>query len=522
MALAAFPAAGQYDNSESSRQGLKWMPRRPVSQVVETPQGVVQTQAISADSEPVVEVTPQVAVPKKTRPQTRVTAQGSVQAQAKANATAQTPTSAQNRVPTVRSGATGVAQPGFVPQAGPVEYMPGSVFADEAIDSEGAAWDAGDTWGSSCDGSGRGCAPGIGLLRMLCSPNPVWGRVESMVLWSKGMHVPALVTESPVGTTGVLGGTGTEVVFGETNLTDSARWGGRWTLGRWFDPNQTTGVEISYLTTETSSDGIYAASTGNPTIARPFYDVSTGQQNSSLVAYSATGSLSNANGAIEVYARSRLDGLEANLRRALYWDSNRRLDFLFGYRNMKLKDLFTVDDATYPTSSPGTLFRMDDLIDTRNEFHGANLGFAGRVQHARWSMDLLMKLAVGNTRSRVRLDGTTTSSGINGENPTTYDSGLLVLGTNQGTISHNQFSMIPELGFNLGYDLTPRMRATAGYSLVYWSHVARATEQVSTDLNSTQFPGPNSNLTGAALPRSPFAVNDYWVQGLSVGLDIRF
>jgi hypothetical protein len=80
--------------------------------------------------------------------------------------------------------------------------------------------------------------------------------------------------------------------------------------------------------------------------------------------------------------------------------------------------------------------------------------------------------------------------------------------------------MIPELGINLGYDLTPRLRATVGYSLIYWSHVARAGDQVNTDLNPNEF--QSTSWTGAAIPRETFVVNDYWIQGLNVGLDLTF
>ena len=72
MALAALPAAAQYDNSDSSRQTLKWMPRRPVAQAVETPPAVIQTQALTTENEPAVEPAPQIVQQKTTRPPTRV------------------------------------------------------------------------------------------------------------------------------------------------------------------------------------------------------------------------------------------------------------------------------------------------------------------------------------------------------------------------------------------------------------------------------------------------------------------
>jgi outer membrane protease len=290
-------------------------------------------------------------------------------------------------------------------------------------------------------------------------------------------------------------------------------------LGRWFDCNQTTGLEISYLTAETDTSGFFATSAGTTIIARPFYNVDTGKQDARLISYSEVN-----DGSIDVSARSHLDGLDFTMRHGLFWDSSRRLDFMAGYRYMQLKDVFRTHEATFSTDPSGlvpigTATSIHDLFDTKNEFNGANLGFAGRMQNNRWSVDLLMKLGIGNTRSRVNLQGSSTITTPDGK-VASYDSGLLVLDSNTQSITHNHFSMIPEIGINLGYDLTPRMRATVGYSLIYWSHVARAGDQVNTDLNPNEF--QSTTWTGAAIPRETFVVDDYWIQGLNVGLDLHF
>ena len=40
------------------------------------------------------------------------------------------------------------------------------------------------------------------------------------------------------------------------------------------------------------------------------------------------------------------------------------------------------------------------------------------------------------------------------------------------------------MGLNLGYDLTPRWKATVGYTFVYWSSVMRTADQIDTNINS--------------------------------------
>ena len=50
---------------------------------------------------------------------------------------------------------------------------------------------------------------------------------------------------------------------------------------------------------------------------------------------------------------------------------------------------------------------------------------------------------------------------------------------------------MPEIGFTLGYDLTSRLKATVGYTLLYWSNVARPGDQIDLNVDSRQFPPPH-------------------------------
>jgi hypothetical protein len=65
-----------------------------------------------------------------------------------------------------------------------------------------------------------------------------------------------------------------------------------------------------------------------------------------------------------------------------------------------------------------------------------------------------------------------------------------------------------------------RLQFTAGYSLIYWSKVARAGDQVDTSVNTTQQSG--GTLTGNPNPRFPYAFTDFWAQGANLGLEYKF
>ena len=79
----------------------------------------------------------------------------------------------------------------------------------------------------------------------------LYGRAEYLLFWTRGMHTPVLATTSTAGTAqanaGVIGFPTTTDVFGGSPLNSSSRSGAKFTLGSWFDPSQTMGIEASYL-----------------------------------------------------------------------------------------------------------------------------------------------------------------------------------------------------------------------------------------------------------------------------------
>jgi hypothetical protein len=135
-----------------------------------------------------------------------------------------------------------------------------------------------------------------------------------------------------------------------------------------------------------------------------------------------------------------------------------------------------------------------------------------------------MKLAFGNNHSEVVIDGqtvTATPVAGGGVQQTVTPAGLLAQQqSNIGTFESDQFAVSPELGIMVAREICPNLRATVGYSFIYWSQVARPGDQIDTRLNLSQLaPG---GLVGVARPIFPWVTTDVWAQGLSFGLDYRF
>src|SRR5262249_44339784 len=65
----------------------------------------------------------------------------------------------------------------------------------------------------------------------------VWAEADFLLWWMRGASLPPLVTTSPAGTpisqAGVLGGTGTTTLFGDSTVNGDLRAGGRIAVGCW-------------------------------------------------------------------------------------------------------------------------------------------------------------------------------------------------------------------------------------------------------------------------------------------------
>ncbi len=379
----------------------------------------------------------------------------------------------------------------------------------------------------SCDGPG-GCGSDASCDNgFLCyrPSGPLCGRLrvrgEYLSWWTQGSNVPPLVTTSPAGTprgdAGVLG-LDTSLLFGDSGLADGARSGGRIMMTWWLRPDRCVGIEAIFLGTGEEATRFRATSDGTPILARPFFNIVTGVQDARLIAFEPPPGVT---GSIAVDATTELQGVEVLLRRALFRRCDVQTDVVFGYRFNRLNDDLLIGESSVSTDpfSLGTTFDLFDQFDTRNEFHGGELGVVFEKRSYCWSWELSMKLGLGTTRSRVLIDGSTTTTAV-GVDPVTTTGGVLALPSNVGVYEQSHFSMIPELGITMSCDLTRRLRATFGYTLLYWSRVARPGDQIDFDVNESQFSG--GTLSGAPQPEFSWVTTDFWAQGLNLGLEYRF
>lgn len=391
-------------------------------------------------------------------------------------------------------------------------------------------------WGP---GGGAGCnfcgqrTPGCGPFGYGCFSG-LYVRGEYLGWGTRGMEVPALVTSSPQGTpqanAGVLGENGTVILFGGETFASDLRSGGRLTVGWWFDPCGRLGIEADSFALGDETTDFLGTSDGTTILARPFFDVFQGFESASLVGFPGliSGSVGaehvtsfNGSGVRALYNLCCGDGCGTSVLTHCPVHTGFRYDLLVGYRYVRLGDrLAIVEDSTSLDAQAPGAFLIRDLFDTENDFHGVDFGTTLSFCKGCWSLDVLSKVAFGNTHSVTTIDGSTVITENN--QSTTFTGGLLAQRTNIGTFENDEFAVVPELGVTVGYQVNPCWRVTFGYSFIYWSKVARAGDQVDRDLNPNLLPPEDPVATTHLRPEFDFRYTDFWAQGMNAGLEGRW
>ena len=122
-----------------------------------------------------------------------------------------------------------------------------------------------------------------------------------------------------------------------------------------------------------------------------------------------------------------------------------------------------------------------------------------------------------------QINGTTESLGPNGTT-TSFRGGLYALRSNIGQHQRDALAFIPEVGLNIGFQLTRHVKIFVGYTFLWVSTVGRAGDQIDPVINVSQFPirSGNGPLKGRARPAPRISGTDFWAQGLNFGVELAF
>lgn len=363
----------------------------------------------------------------------------------------------------------------------------------------------------------------------IVASNPVPDRVylgtEYLLWWIKDDSLPPLLTIGPPASGAALGTRGTTVLAGGGDVDFGSFDGGRFTLGFLLDDSNNTAIETGFFFLGSKTRGFNAFSRGDSTslaLGRPFLDVTGPVETTQLVAF--PNALA---GVFAASTTSRLWGLNSDLVLNGCRSGSSRLGLLVGLRYLRLEEDVSIGErlqvhGTVPVIG-GTGFAITDQFDAESGFFGGRIG--GRME---WSFGdvvftLQGSLAAGWTHQELDVRGATIIRPVNP--PAVYlPAGLLALRSNSGSFDNDEFSVVPELGINVSYQILHCCRVMIGYSAIYWTNVIRAGDQIDRGVNPAQIPSTlvGGPVVGQPRPAILFHDTDFWAQGISLGVEFRF
>ena len=364
-----------------------------------------------------------------------------------------------------------------------------------------------------------------------CPQGCTWFRAEYLRWWIHDgpNHEPLVTTGSdPDRLPGALGQPRTVVLSGGRDIEYDSFNGLRLTVGRTMGEGS-MGVEASGFVLEQRSQGFSAFSdnTGAPILARPLITTpgAFGSPGGTEGVFFVTlpGVFS---GGVDVRSTSQLWGAEVMSSANVYSDGGLTAGLLVGARYLHLEEdlavnerstaLTTIDDGVAGTLPAGSADVINDRFATYNSFYGGQIAARAAYSGCNLSVEL------GATHQHSNVEGLTAFFDPAGAPLGVVPGGLLALPSNSGNFEHNKFTAIPEVNLNVAYQMG-RLRLMAGYTFLYWDNVVRPGDQVDRVINETQIPSESAApVFGAVRPAAALIDNHVWVQGVSLGAEIRY
>lgn len=346
-------------------------------------------------------------------------------------------------------------------------------------------------------------------------------QTEYLLWWVRQPQIPILATTAENANFGFFGQPGTVNLLGPGEFGSQRRDGFRVRVGGPLGNHEWLAFDASFFTLPRVTDRVSFNSNQTPTILRPFFAPNFNAEFGELVSFPGL-----ATGTLDIEQSSALWGMDVNFRKQPPCGCEQWHSPFIGYRYLNLDESLTMTenlvagpDAPDPV---GTTIFVQDRFSTRNQFHGGQIGTVFGRKWGRVSVDGRASVALGVTHQTLDIQGVQqrTRPGQPTEN---FVGGLYAAGPNLGRFTKDRFSVVPEVTLNLGYDLTPRLKAYAGYNFLYWSNVIRPGDQIDRFVDLTYVPNaPDVPFSGQERPQPTFTKTGFWAQGIQFGLEFRW
>ncbi len=343
-----------------------------------------------------------------------------------------------------------------------------------------------------------------------------WLSADYLLAWTPSDKLPPLVTANRFGPP-VLGAPNTVTRFSGTQPRGEFH-GLRTVLGARVPGSAVWGVELGYqfLGSKTVENTFGRGGVNQEAyLGRPLVNARTGTEDVVLIYHPRM------HGDLTVSRTLRAQGWEAVATRELTaWSgpfTAYRLSALAGYRHFLVNDGLRFDQRAEFADAAGVVYRSSatDQIDARNSFHGGTLGLRTDVRFLGMFAEVGGRVSFGATREVVRVSGQTVATA--GNDASFFPSAVFGQPSNIGQRERTVFAVLPEANVRVGVFLREHFRLSVGYTFTYLSDVVRAADQLDRVVDLTQSAGGVGDR-----PRVPFTRSDFWVQGVTVGLEWRY
>ena len=358
------------------------------------------------------------------------------------------------------------------------------------------------------------------------SAGPFSVSAEALLWWFKDSPFPV-----PVISNGALDDPGTRILLGGKDLDTNPNPGFRVSAGYAVTPSW--GLDGSFLHVPTRSTSRSVASSGQPgstNLLLPFFDVTANRESVTEISLrpifrgTAREELSNS-----------LMGAELNGTWALASGPAWQADVLGGFRWLRLRETYTITTSSpFIPPQPVDVWNTTDRFDAFNNFYGVQIGARARYDRGPFLAGGTLKVGLGAMVQTVEIRGDLVTNDFSEFNIVTqtfgatqkFAGGYFALPSNIGDHTRSVFAVVPELGLNVGYRITPRLSVFLRYTFLYANTVVRPGNQVNRNINPSQSVAltgePNPARQGPAQPSFKFKPSDFWAQGLDVGVGFRF
>lgn len=407
---------------------------------------------------------------------------------------------------------------GMDPSAGPLPYPPPGGYGQQM-------WEAPDLRGSA--GVNARMAPKF------------WTNFDYLLWFAQAQPTSfPFVTSGPPAAGGIPGSVGTTTLHSNSDLGYNLINGFRITTGWFRDDARRYGWYGSGFLLEQKANVFFAQSdaSGQGLLARPFIDATTGGPNALYASFPTFVS-----GNILIYSSNQTWGAEGgpivNLFRSspddggCLWDVN----LMTAFRFLQIREMVRMQQFSSPILGstlpfdgklygPPVQIEVNDEFNTTNRFYGGQLGLQSTLRYNRVSFGMTGKVAIGVMNQVVDVNGFSILRQPSSIGQSVAQGGLFANSTNIGRYNNDEFTVIPELNANLGYNWCSWLSTTIGYSFMYVNRVARPGDQFGATVNPAVVPvSPTYGLGGAvATPNPILTQSDFWLQGVSFGLNIRY